>query len=124
MQANICYVNVTKQNGDIMNLLALIISALCEAFWNILLTKSKGITDWGINLLGIFFLTIGIITFKKALSEISLSTAVVIWSGLSLILTIIMDVFIFKTNINYKVAFFMLLSIVSILGLHYYSHHK
>ncbi len=102
-------------------LLFLLISAFCEAAWNILLTKSKGITDWGVNILGVIFLLIGIFTFKKALSGMALSVAIVIWSGLSLLLTIIFDVYIFKTKIDFKMAFFMTLCILSILGLNYYS---
>ena len=104
-----------------MVLVLLIISAVCEAIWNIFLTKSKGITDWTTNFLGVLFLTGGIIAFKKALGSMPLSIAIVIWSGLSLILTVILDNYIFKTRIDVKTAFFMGLCIVSILGLNYYS---
>ena len=104
-----------------MGLFLLIISALAEAIWNIYLTKSKGLTDWGVNIIGVSFLLLGIFTFKKALTSMPLSVAIVIWSGLSLLLTIVLDVYIFKTKIDYKIAFFMVICIVSILGLNYFS---
>lgn len=104
-----------------MGLFLLILSALCEAIWNIYLTKSKGFTDWGVNVGGLLFLVLGIVTFKKALAHLPLSVAIVIWSGLSLMLTIGLDVWIFHTKIDYKTAFFMGLCIVSILGLNYFS---
>ena len=102
----------------------IIISALCEAFWNIYLTKSKGLTDWIVNILGLFFLIISIITFKKGLYYTSLSIAIVIWSGVSLLVTIAFDMYIFKTRIDFKVAFFMSMCIISIIGLNYYSKAK
>src|ERR1700724_3687513 len=98
----------------------IIISALCEAFWNIYLTKSKGLTDWIINILGLFFLIIGIISFKKGLHYAPLSIVIVVWSGLSLLITIAFDMYIFKTRIDFKVAFFMSMCIISIIGLNYY----
>lgn len=103
------------------SLILLFISAFSESAWNIYLAKSRGIFDWSNNILGVIFLLTGIFTFKKALSGIPLSIAIVIWSGLSLILTILLDVVIFKTKIDWKVALFMGLCIMSILGLNYYS---
>lgn len=100
----------------------LIFSAICEALWNICLTKSKGFTDWTPNTLGILLLVGGILSFKKSLDFMPLSIAIVIWSGLSLILTILLDVYFFKTSIDYRVAFFMVLCIVSIIGLNFFAH--
>ncbi|HET9057835.1 MAG TPA: SMR family transporter [Chitinophagaceae bacterium] len=109
-----------------MNLpfLLLLISAFCEAVWNIFLTKSKGIGDWGVNAIAIFFLIAGILTFKKALAGTPLSIAIVIWSGLSLSLTIFFDIYIFKTKVDWRVAFFMIMCILSIMGLNYYSKNN
>jgi multidrug transporter EmrE-like cation transporter len=104
-----------------MSLFYITLSAICEAIWNIFLAKSKGITDWGVNLMGILFLALGIFTFKKALDGLSLSVVNVIWSGLSLIFTIILDMHFFNTKLDYKIVFFMILGIISILGLNYYS---
>jgi multidrug transporter EmrE-like cation transporter len=104
-----------------VSLLLLLLSAFCEAVWNIFLTKSNGLTDWTSNLPGILCLLIGIFTFKGALAGMPLSIAVVIWSGVSLLLTIAFDVYFFSTKIDFKVGFFMILCIVSIIGLQYYA---
>ncbi len=71
--------------------------------------------------MGLLFLAGGIITFKKAIGLMPLSIAIVIWSGLSLMLTILLDVYLFKTKMNFKVALFMVLCMASIVGLNYYS---
>ena len=105
-----------------IGILLLLLSAFCEAFWNIFLTKSKGFSDWRMNLPGIFLLLIVIITFKQALRTMSLSIATVTWSGLSLITTIMLDVYIFHTKIDGKNAICLTACIASIVLLHYYNH--
>jgi multidrug transporter EmrE-like cation transporter len=104
-----------------MGLFFLILSGACDAIWNIYLTKSKGILDWRMNLIGVVFLILSTLGFKKALDTMPLSVVVVIWSGLSIFFTIVLDMYIFKTTIDYKIAFFMGLCIVSVFGLNYYS---
>jgi multidrug transporter EmrE-like cation transporter len=105
-----------------MDIFFLIISAMCDAVWNIFLSKSKGFLDWKMNIIGVLFLFISTICFKKGLNNMSLSIAVVVWSGLAIMFTIALDMYIFKTNIDYKIAFFMGLCIVSIIGMNYYSN--
>jgi multidrug transporter EmrE-like cation transporter len=96
-------------------------SGICDVGWNLCLKQSKGITDWLINIIGVSCLIIGIITFKKALSGYPLSVAIVIWFGITFSLTTVADVFLFKTVLNFKVIFFMLLCAASIIGLNYFS---
>lgn len=105
-------------NAGILFLLA---SSVCDAVWNICLKLSKGIGDWPVNLVGISFLAIGIITFKKALDMLPLSAAIVIWFGVSLVLTTVADGVWFKTALNYKIVFFMILCLISVFGLNYFS---
>ena len=102
-------------------ILLLTASAVCEAFWNIALKKSTGITNWRVNLVGIICLILGIITFKKSIETIPLSVAIVIWSGFSLMLTIGLDMILYKSKIDLKTGFFMLLCLISIIGLNYFS---
>lgn len=59
--------------------------------------------------------------FKKALCIYPLSFAIVIWSGISLILTIALDVYIFSTKIDLRTGFLMTICLSSILTLNYYS---
>jgi paired small multidrug resistance pump len=107
-----------------VGILFLLASSVCDAVWNICLKQSKGMNDWLINLIGISFLMIGIATFKKALDHFPLSIATVIWFGVSLVLTTVLDVLLFKTALNYKIVFFMALCMISIVGLNYCSPAK
>jgi len=107
-----------------IGLFLLLASSICDAVWNVCLKQSKGITDWFVNAIGISFLIVGIITFKKALDFFPLSIAIVIWFGVTFGLTTILDVIWFKTVLNYKIAFFMELCGISIVGLNYFSANK
>lgn len=108
----------------VVGLLLLIVSALCESVWNFFLAKSKGITDWGINVIGIAFLIAAIVAFKKSLNDIPLSIAAVIWSGLSLPLTILIDISFFKTKIDIRTTICMVICILSIIALNYFGTSK
>jgi len=99
----------------------LLASSLCDVVWNLCLKQSKGLTDWLINVVGLSFLALGIVTFKKALDRFPLSIAIVAWFGVSLVLTTIFDVVLFKTMLNYKIVFFMVLCMISIIGLNYFA---
>ncbi|MES2107273.1 MAG: SMR family transporter [Bacteroidota bacterium] len=108
-------------NAGILFLLA---SSVCDVVWNVCLKQSKGATDWLVNVIGGSFLMIGIVVFKKALAYFPLSLATVIWFGVSLVLTVIADVFFFKTALNFKIMLFMMLCLSSIGGLIYVSTAK
>lgn len=101
--------------------LLVIFSAFCEAAWNIALKKSTGLTDWAMNMIGILFLLGGIFSFKKSLDAIPLSITIVVWSGLSLMLTIVFDQITERQTWSRMTIFFMACSILSIVGLSYYS---
>jgi multidrug transporter EmrE-like cation transporter len=104
-----------------IGMLFLVLSGFFEALWNIALKKTNGLNDWGLNIIGVLFLVGSILAFKKAIVEIPLSIAIVIWSGFSLLLTILFDMYLFKTKIDIRTALFMILCITSIIGLNYYS---
>lgn len=105
-------------------ILFLLASSTCDAVWNVCLKQSKGATDWLVNIIGVCFLLGSIFTFKRALEHFPLSIATVVWFGISLVLTTILDVILFKTMLNYKLIFFMALCMVSIIGLNYFSPAK
>jgi len=107
-----------------VGILFLLASSVCDAVWNICLKQSRGATDWLVNIIGGSFLMIGIIVFKKALVYFPLSIATVIWFGASLVLTVLADVLIFKTVLNFKLTLFMMLCLSSIAGLIYVSSTK
>ena len=98
----------------------LIAAAFSDAVWNIALKKSDGIFDWKTNVVGVFFVAMAIITFKKAIDKIPLSIGIVICSGVTILLTILLDGILYKTRIDFKTGFFMLICILSILGMNYF----
>lgn len=100
----------------------LIFSAICDAFYNVFLKKVSSFTDYKNILLVVFLLSGSILGFKKGLSTIQMSTALLVWSGISIIATIILDIIIYKAKFDIKIAFFMCLCIVSIIGLNYYAN--
>ncbi len=104
-----------------MGILYLILSALSESVWNLFLARSKGLVDWRVNALGILFAISAAILFKKALNMVSLSVGVAMWSGFSILFTIVFDMYLFKTKIDFTIGFFMVLCIGSIIGLNYFS---
>lgn len=107
-----------------IGILFLLTSSVCDAVWNICLKQSRGATDWLVNIIGGSFLMIGIVVFTKALVYFPLSIATVIWFGASLVLTVLADVLIFKTVLNFKLALFMMLCLSSIAGLIYVASSK
>lgn len=107
-----------------VGILFLLASSVCDAVWNICLKQSRGATDWLVNIIGGSFLMMGIVVFKKALVYFPLSIATVIWFGASLVLTVLADVLIFKTVLNFKLTLFMMLCLSSIAGLIYVSDTK
>jgi len=105
-----------------VSLLLLLSSAVTESVWNICLKKSTGFTDWKVMGPGIFCMIVGVIMFKTSLTNIPLGVAVMIWSGVSLVLTIGLDVLYLKTRIDWLTAGFMVMCMVSIIGLNYASN--
>jgi multidrug transporter EmrE-like cation transporter len=85
------------------------------------LAKFEGASQWYILAIGLIFLLGDVYFFKKSLDYLNLSVAVVVWSDLSIILTIIFDYFFFKTRLDYKVAFFRGMGLIAIFGMNYYS---
>jgi multidrug transporter EmrE-like cation transporter len=101
--------------------LLLIISALCETFYNIFIKRSEGWYDWKNNIWVVIFVIGSIIGFKKALNTIPLSIAITVWSGVAIVTTILLDIIIFKTKTDFKIMFFMTVCVISIVCLNYYS---
>ncbi len=96
-------------------------SALCDAVYNVFLKRIHSFSDFKNLFFVVLFLAGSVIGFKKGIGGIQLGIAMVVWSGVAIIGTIVLDVIVYKAKLDYKIAFFMLLCIVSIIGLNYYS---
>lgn len=102
----------------------LVLSALCDTIWTFFLAKSKGAGDWWKYAIGILFAIGSTVLFKRSCSLVVLSIAVVAWSGMTVMFTILWDVFFYKTKIDLKTGFFMLLGVIAILGMNYFSNQN
>jgi len=100
----------------------LIFSASCDAVYNVFLKRTNSFHDYFNLFFAVLFLAGSVIGFKKGIENIPLGIAMVVWSGVAIIGTILLDIIIYKAKIDFKIAFFMLLCIVSIIGLNYYSN--
>ena len=100
----------------------LIFSALCGVVYNVFLKRTNSFHDYGNLFFVVLFLAGSVVGFKKGIDGIQLGIAMVVWSGVAIIGTILLDIIIYKAKIDLKIAFFMLLCIVSIIGLNYYSN--
>lgn len=100
----------------------LIFSALCDAAYNVFLKRTAGLFDYGNIIFTALFLTGSIIGFKKGVDGIQMGIAMVVWSGIAIIGTIVLDILLYKAKFDYKIAFFMALCIISIIGLNYFSN--
>ncbi len=100
----------------------LVFSALCDAAYNVFLKRTHSFSDYGNLFFVVLFLAGSVAGFKKGIDSIQLGIAMVVWSGVAIIGTILLDVIIYKAKIDFKIAFFMLLCIISIIGLNYYSN--
>ena len=100
----------------------LVFSALCDAAYNVFLKRTASFYDYKNIAFVVLFLAGSIVGFKKAIDGIPLGISMAVWSGVAVIATIILDIIIYKAKLDYKIAFFMLLCIVSIIGLNYYSN--
>ncbi|HVM87052.1 MAG TPA: SMR family transporter [Puia sp.] len=105
-----------------MHWLFLILSAMCDAVYNVFLKRTNSFYDWGNLLFTALFLAGSVIGFKKGINGIQLGIAMAVWSGVAIIGTVLLDIVIYKAKIDFKIGFFMLLCVISIIGLNYYSH--
>lgn len=100
----------------------LIFSATCDAVYNVFLKRIEHANDYKNITLAAIFLLGSIIGFKKGINGIPLGIAMAAWSGIAIIGTVLLDILIYKAKLDFKIAFFMALCIISILGLNYYSN--
>mgnify|MGYP002144817233 FL=1 len=97
------------------------LKAIAQSFKeNDILTK-----EFGMELLPliayIIFGAINIYYLSLAMKSIPTTTAIAVWMASSLIFTKIVDIFLFKSNVNMMEMFFMGLIIVGIVGLKKYA---
>lgn len=95
----------------------LIIAGLFEAVWAIGLKYAEGFTKLWPSVITIVAMAISFYFLALAIKTLPVGTAYAIWTGIGAFTTAILGVVLFSEPIHFSRIFFLLLLLVSIIGL-------
>lgn len=100
-----------------MQWIYLIIAGLFETFWATTLKLSNGFSNLIYSILTIVGMIISFGALSLATKNLDLSVAYPIWTGIGAVGTVIIGIFLFKENLSWSTLFFVILLIISIIGI-------
>ena len=95
----------------------LIIAGLFEAVWAIGLKYAEGFTKLWPSVITIVAMAVSLYFLALAIKTLPVGTAYVVWTGIGAFTTAILGVVLFSEPIHFSRIFFLLLLLVSIIGL-------
>ncbi|MBN2598364.1 quaternary ammonium compound efflux SMR transporter SugE [Labilibaculum sp.] len=95
----------------------LIIAGLFEAVWAIGLKYAEGFTKFWPSVITIVAMAISLYFLALAIKTLPLGTAYAVWTGIGAFSTAILGIVLFSEPIHFSRIFFLLLLMVSIIGL-------
>ncbi|WP_461641796.1 quaternary ammonium compound efflux SMR transporter SugE [Labilibaculum euxinus] len=95
----------------------LIIAGLFEAVWAIGLKYAEGFTKLWPSIITIVAMAISLYFLALAIKTLPVGTAYAVWTGIGAFTTAILGVVLFSEPIHFSRIFFLLLLLVSIIGL-------
>ena len=95
----------------------LFLAGLCKAFWAISMKLSLEFTKIGWAIFTILGLAFSALFLLLSVKHLKLSLAYPIWSGVGAAESVIVGLFLFKEHLSALTLFFVLLLIVSIIGI-------
>ncbi|WP_461631871.1 quaternary ammonium compound efflux SMR transporter SugE [Labilibaculum euxinus] len=95
----------------------LIIAGLFEAIWAIGLKYAEGFTKLWPSVITIVAMAISLYFLALAIKTLPVGTAYAVWTGIGAFTTAILGVVLFSEPIHFSRIFFLLLLLVSIIGL-------
>jgi quaternary ammonium compound-resistance protein SugE len=95
----------------------LIIAGLFEAVWAIGLKYAEGFTKLWPSVITIIAMVISLYFLALAIKTLPVGTAYAIWTGIGAFTTAILGVVLFSEPIHFSRIFFLILLLVSIIGL-------
>ncbi|WP_281256415.1 quaternary ammonium compound efflux SMR transporter SugE [Labilibaculum manganireducens] len=95
----------------------LIIAGLFEAVWAIGLKYAEGFTKLWPSVITIVAMAVSLYFLALAIKTLPLGTAYAVWTGIGAFTTAILGVVLFSEPIHFSRIFFLLLLLVSIIGL-------
>jgi quaternary ammonium compound-resistance protein SugE len=99
----------------------LIVAGLFEAVWAVGLKYADGFTRLWPSLLTIVAMAISLYFLALAIKTLPLGTAYAVWTGIGAFTTAVLGVILFSEPIHFSRIFFLLLLLVSIIGLKFTS---
>ncbi|MDQ1769580.1 quaternary ammonium compound efflux SMR transporter SugE [Labilibaculum euxinus] len=95
----------------------LIIAGLFEAVWAIGLKYAEGFTKLWPSVITIVAMAVSLYFLALAIKTLPVGTAYAVWTGIGAFTTAILGVVLFSEPIHFSRIFFLLLLLVSIIGL-------
>lgn len=100
-----------------MSWINLFIAGFFEIFWATTLKLSHGFTKLNFAILTVIGLVFSFIFLAQATKNLNLSIAYPVWTGIGAVGSILVGVFIFKDQLSTMTIFFIVLLIISIIGI-------
>ena len=95
----------------------MIIAGLFEAVWAIGLKYAEGFTKLWPSVITIIAMAISLYFLALAIKTLPVGTAYAIWTGIGAFTTAILGVVLFSEPIHFSRIFFLILLLISIIGL-------
>lgn len=95
----------------------LILAGLFEIGFTTCMKLSTGFTQIPYTLGFMVFASLSFLFLNKAIAQIPLGTAYAVWTGIGAFGTALIGILFFKDSVTYLRVFFLVLLIISILGL-------
>ncbi|SCB82429.1 DMT family transporter [Weissella bombi] len=100
-----------------MSWIYLFIAGLFEVFWATTMKLSHGFTKLNFAILTVVGMIFSFLFLAQATKHLNLSIAYPVWTGIGAVGAIIVGVFIFKDQLSAMTIFFIVLLVISIIGI-------
>ncbi|MCF6515353.1 QacE family quaternary ammonium compound efflux SMR transporter [Lactobacillus sp. S2-2] len=106
-----------------MSWIYLIIAGLFEVVWSTTMKFSDGFSNLLYSCLTIFGMIVSFLFLSLAIKHLPLSLAYPVWTGIGAVGAILVGVFLFKDHLSISTLIFVILLVISIIGIKITSGH-
>ena len=100
-----------------MSWISLLIAGFFEVFWATTIKLSHGFSKLNFSILTIIGMILSFIFLAQATKHLNLSIAYPVWTGIGAVGSILVGVFIFKDQLSVTTIIFIVLLVISIIGI-------
>ena len=97
--------------------ISLFLAGACECFWATMMKLSDGFANFGYSVATIIGLIISFVALTYVTKSLPISLAYPIWTGIGAVGSVLIGFFFFKDKISPLTWIFIVLLIVSIIGI-------